>query len=54
MCHVSPGGVLCGVATWALGGGPYTDDLIAETRDVLDTGCVLGLQLDHTMGRLLA
>ena len=23
MCHVFPGGVLCEVATWAFGGGPY-------------------------------
>ena len=28
MCHMSPGGVLCGIATWAFGDGPYNAPLL--------------------------
>ena len=28
MCHVSHGGMLCGVTTWAFGGGPYNAPLL--------------------------
>ena len=31
VCHVSHGGVLCGVATWAFGGGPYNTDRDTES-----------------------